>query len=292
LRRIFTADPACYRHVGLVAFIVVIFCTSAASQEPAKGPPQDSKPQESKTQEEKKDAQGTRKPTFTLTVKTKPILNLSLKAEKAKLSEVTEQISKRLKVPVFLGPGMDHQLITIEFSELTLEPAVQFLAPEVYIDYEINMAAGTQPRPLGIFFYPLNQSPPANAVIPGNTQSMLVEGNTEDGVEPETDAEKKKLEEEPLRILYENYQLSVKAKHQPLPLVLLKIGDELGIPVDISYESTEIVDTVINKLPLEDAIRHLSPNIKLFVRADLQHAERRALRLVLTEPAKMTQQGF
>jgi hypothetical protein len=154
------------------------------------------------------------------------------------------------------------------------------------------MAAGTQPRPLGIFFYPLNQSPPANAVIPGNTQSMLVEGNTEDGVEPETDAEKKKLEEEPLRILYENYQLSVKAKHQPLPLVLLKIGDELGIPVDISYESTEIVDTVINKLPLEDAIRHLSPNIKLFVRADLQHAERRALRLVLTEPAKMTQQGF
>jgi hypothetical protein len=119
---------------------------------------------------------------------------------------------------------------------------------------------------------------------------MLVEGDTEDGVEPKTEQEKKKQEEQPLRILFENNYLTVKAKHQPLSLVLLKIGDELGIPVEISYESPEIVDTVINKLPLEDAMRSLSPNIKLFVRADLQRAERRALRLVLAEPAKMTQQ--
>jgi hypothetical protein len=273
-----------------VAFAVIVLCVSAASQEPAKAIPQNSKPPEAKTQEEKKDAPGARKPGFVLNVKTRPILNLSLKAEKAKLSEVTEQISKRLKVPVFLGPGMENQLISIEFSELTLEPAMQLLAPEVYIDYEINMWDVTQARPLGIFFYALNQSPPANAVIPGNTQSMLVEGDTEDGVEPKTEQEKKKQEEQPLRILFENNYLTVKAKHQPLSLVLLKIGDELGIPVEISYESPEIVDTVINKLPLEDAMRSLSPNIKLFVRADLQRAERRALRLVLAEPAKTTQQ--
>ena len=31
----------------------------------------------------------------------------------------------------------------------------------------------------------------------------------------------------------ENKLLSVKAKKQPLSLVLLKIGEELGIPVDI-----------------------------------------------------------
>jgi len=260
-----------------------------AAQEPAIPASQNSKQQETRAQEAI--PREAARPAFTLKVKTKPILNLSLKAEKARLADLTEQLSKSLKIPVFLGQGMEKHLISVEFSELTLEPAMQLLAPQVYIDYEINTAAGNQPRPLGIFFYAANQSePPANAVVRGNNQSLLVEGNTEDGVEPETEEEKKKQEEQPLRVLFENNSLTVKAKHQPLPLVLLKIGDELGIPVDISSESPEIVDTVINKLPIEDAIRQLSPNVKLFMRADLQHAERRALRLVLGGPEKVTQQ--
>ncbi len=264
-----------------------------AAQEPAIPALQDSKQQEIKAQAAKpKEERAATKPAFTLKVKAKPILNLSLKAEKAKLADVTEQLSRNLKIPVFLGQGMEKQLISVEFSELTLEPAMQLLAPEVYIDYEINMAAGNQPRPLGIFFYAANQSePPANAVVRGNNQSLLIEGNTEDGVEPQTDEEKKKLEEQPLQVLFEDDFLTVRAKHQPLALVLLKIGDELGIPVDISSESSEIVDMVINKLPVEDAIRRLSPNIKLFMRADLQHAERRALRLALGAPEKVTQQA-
>jgi len=264
-----------------------------AAQEPAIPALQDSKQQEIKAQAAKpKEERAATKPAFTLKVKAKPILNLSLKAEKAKLADVTEQLSRNLKIPVFLGQGMEKQLISVEFSELTLEPAMQLLAPEVYIDYEINMAAGNQPRPLGIFFYAANQSePPANAVVRGNNQSLLIEGNTEDGVEPQTDEEKKKLEEQPLQVLFEDDFLTVRAKHQPLALVLLKIGDELGIPVDISSESSEIVDMVINKLPVEDAIRRLSPNVKLFMRAVLQHAERRALRLVLGGPERVTQQA-
>ncbi len=265
-----------------------------AAQSPAKPASQASGQEETRVQEAKpKDEKAAAKPAFTLKVKTKPILNLSLKAEKARLVDVIDQLSKGLKVPVFLGRGMEKQLISVEFSELTLEPAMQLLAPEVYIDYEIHMGAGNQPRPLGIFFYAANQSePPVNAVVPGNTQSLLIEGNTEERVEPQTDEDKKKLEEQPLRVLFENNSLTVRAKHQPLALVLLKIGNELGIPVDISSESSEIVDTVINKLPIEDAIRQLSPNVKLFMRADLQHAERRALRLVLVESPKMTQQEF
>ena len=277
----------------MAALVVVLISSYVAAQEPAVPALQDSKQQEIKAQEAKpKEERAATKPAFTLKVKTKPILNLSLKAEKAKLADVTEQLSKNLKIPIFLGKGMEKQLISVEFSELTLEPAMQLLAPEVYIDYEINMAAGNQPRPLGIFFYAANQSePPANAVVRGNNQALLIEGNTEDGVEPQTDEEKKKLEEQPLQVLFEDDFLTVRAKHQPLALVLLKIGDELGIPVDISSESSEIVDMVINKLPVEDAIRRLSPNIKLFMRADLQHAERRALRLALGAPEKVTQQA-
>jgi hypothetical protein len=179
-------------------------------------------------------------------------------------------------------------LVTVEFSQLTLEPALQLMSPTVYVDYEINTGSAEQPKALGIYFYDANQGePPLTAVVNGSTQSMLIEGNTED--EPE-DAEKK-AEEKPLRIVFADNLLTVKAKKQPLSLVLLKIGEQIGIPIDIQEQGTQIVDTEISKLPVEDVVRQLSPNIRLYLRADLTRAERRALRLVLTEPSKTTQQN-
>lgn len=232
------------------------------------------------------------KPPYTLVVKTRPILNISLKAEKASMAEVAQELSKRLKAPVFLGPERQKEQITLEFSDLTLEPALQLLAPTVYVDYEIDSSSADPPRVLGIFFYDANQGePPATAVIHGSSQSMLIEGNTEDGVEPEADDDKKD-EEKPLRITYQNYLLSVKAKKQPLPLVLLKIGEQIGVPVDIQDTRMEVVDANISKLSVEDAVRQLAPNIRLFVRADLTRSERRVLRMVLAEPAKTAQQDF
>lgn len=272
---------------SLFAALVLLICTVAAfSQQPEP----EKKPAE-------KDAKTTAKPgvkpPYTLTVKTRPILNISLKAEKANISEVAQDLSKRLKVPVFLGTERQKEPLTIEFSELTLEPALQLLSPTVYVDYEIDMGSQNPPKVLGIFLYDTNQGePPVSAVVNGSTQSMLIEGNTEDGVEPESEEEQKKKEEEnPLRVTYLNYQLSVKAKQQPLPLVLLKIGETIGIPVDIQDERMELVDANISKLSVEDAVRQLSPNAKLFVRADLTRSERRALRLVLPHPPKPDQEA-
>jgi hypothetical protein len=232
------------------------------------------------------------KPPYVLTVKTRPILNISLKAEKANMADVAQDLSKRLKIPVFLGTERQKEPLSIEFSELTLEPALQLLSPTVYVDYEVDSGSQTPPRALGVFLYDLNQGePPVSAVIHGSTQSMLIEGDTEDGVEPESEEEKKKREEQPLRVTYENYTLSIKAKQQPLPLVLLKIGETIGIPVDIQDSKMELVDADISKLSVEDALRQLSPNVKIFVRADLTRSERRALRLVLAEPPKTVQEG-
>ena len=106
---------------------------------------------------------------FVLTVKTRPILNISLKAEKAKMSEVAQELSKQLKTPVFLGPERQNELLTIEFSELTLEPALQLMSPTVYVDYEIDTGSGAPPKALGIFFYDANQGePPLTAVVNGS----------------------------------------------------------------------------------------------------------------------------
>ena len=278
----------------------MIFSSSilvAVGQESAQ-PKEDPKSVASSTDQTKREAEKptekpTEKPPLALSIKTRPILNLSLRAEKVKLSEIAVELSKRLKTPVFVGQSLQNEIVSIEFSSLTLEPAMQLLAPAAYIDYEIDTSAGSiTPKPLGIFLYDANSGePPLTAVIPGSAQSLLVEGDTEDGVEPQTDDAKKKLEEQPLRIQFQNNILSVKAKKQPLVLVLLKIGEELGIPVDIQYESQDVIDTEISKVSVEDAVRKLSPNIRLFLRADLLHAERRALRLVLADPAKTAQQG-
>ena len=231
-----------------------------------------------------------KKPGFVLTVKTRPILNLSLKAEKASMAEVAHELSERLKVPVFLGTERQKETITIEFNELTLEPALQLMSPTVYVDYELDTGSQNPPKVLGIFLYDLNQGePPATAVVSGSNQTLLVEGNTEDGVESESDEDKKKEEEQPLRVHYENYTLTVKAKKQPLPLILVKIGEEIGIPVDIQNERMDPIDVDLSKLPVEDVVRQLSPYIKLYYRADLTRAEKRALRLILAEPPKTTQ---
>ena len=282
-----------YFKMGLAAMIICTSIWVAVGQESSQ-PKQDPKTAVSSTDQTKPEAEKpTEKPPFALSIKTRPILNLSLKAEKVKLSEIAAELSKRLKTPVLVGQSLQNEIVSIEFSSLTLEPAMQLLAPAAYIDYEIDTSAGISPKPLGIFLYDANSGePPLTAVIPGSAQSLLVEGDTEDGVEPETDDAKKKLEEQPLRIQFQNNILSVKAKKQPLVLVLLKIGEELGIPVDIQYEPQDVIDTEISKVSVEDAVRKLSPNIRLFLRADLLHAERRALRLVLADPAKTAQQGI
>lgn len=266
--------------------MVALLCFTAFSltfaQKPA--PATDTK---QGAKEAKPDVKPTPKLPFQLTVKTRPILNISLKADKAKMAEVSQELSKKLKTPIFLGPERQNELITVEFSELTLEPALQLMSPTVYVDYEIDTGSGAPPKPLGIFFYDANQSePPANAVVTGSGQAMLIEGNTEDGA-PEGEEAKKK--EEDLVITYENSLLSVKAKKQPLSLVLLKIGEQLNIPIDIQTQNLAEVDVEISKLPVEDAVRQLSPSIRLFVRADLTRAEKRALRLVYAEPVKVAQ---
>jgi hypothetical protein len=278
----------CYYAIGVA--LVVLMCLAS----PHTALCQNSANQETDSKQTVKDPAKRKapaaKPAFALKVKTTPILNISLKAEKVKMSEVVQALSQQLKVPIFLGPERKNETITIEFSDLTLEPALQLLAQNVYVDYEIDTGSAGAPKALGIYLYDANQGePPLTAVVNGSTQSLLVEGNTEDGVKTETDEEKK--QEEPLRVSFDNNSLSIKAKKQPLPLVLLKIGEEIGVPVDIEGDNFAPVDAEISKLSVEDAVRQLSPYIRLFVRADLAHGDRRALRLVLTAPPKTAQQN-
>jgi hypothetical protein len=210
------------------------------------------------------------------------VTGVSLKADKAKMSAIAADLSKLLGALVILGPTMSKEAITVEFYDLPLEPALRLLAPRVYLDYEIR--ANAQPTLLGLFLMGQGDPDPAkNAVVQGSSEAMLIEGNTEDTGEP-SEAQRA---DEPLKVDLEDNNLTIKSKKQPLAVVVMTIAEVLGVPAEIKYDSNEIVDTEIKDTPFEDAIARISPNIRLYVRADLTRSQRRPLRLALVPPAKV-----
>jgi hypothetical protein len=206
---------------------------------------------------------------------------LSLKAQDAKLTDIAADLERRLKVAVIIGESLQKQTLSIEFEDLTLEPAVQLLAPQVYIDYEV---ANQAQIPKGLFLLGYDDAQPStSAIITGSSQALLIEGDTEEGVETVDEDVKERLERRP-RVSYANNKLTLKAIQQSLVFVLLRIGDELGIPVEIKHESPALVSLEFDGVPLEEAVQRVSPNVRFYVRADLQRQERRPLRLILLAP--------
>ncbi len=216
---------------------------------------------------------------FKLRITKGDIIGVSLKADKAKMSAIAADLSKRLGTRVILGPAMKQEAITVEFHDLALELAMPLLAPRVYIDYEIR--ANAQPRLMGIFLMGHGEpDPAANAVVQGNSQAMLIEGNTEDTAEQSG----VQRDDEPLQVDLDDNYITINSKKQPLAAVVITIAEVLGVPAEIKFDSDEIVDTVIKHTLFEDAIARLSPNIRLYVRADLTRSQRTPLRLALVPP--------
>ena len=218
---------------------------------------------------------------FTLRVTDDQIIGISLKAQDVPLKVIAAELSKRLKIPILLTPIAEKHMVTANFADLVIEPAMQMLAPQVYIDYEIDTTPGKQPRPVAVFLQGYNERPPAdNAAVKSVSDIMVIEGDTEEGLP------KKEEEEEDLKITFEKGELSVKSKKQPLIVVLYGIANQLGIPFEVRTEVTDLVTVNINKSSVEAALQELGPNIRLYLRADLLVGNRRPLRMVLVGPDK------
>lgn len=206
----------------------------------------------------------------------------TVKAREAPVSEIAAEISRLVKVPVTLSPLVSKQKVTLDFGGLPLEAALRMLAPQTYVDYVAGEGPG-EPRPLAVYLQGLNEPPPsAAATVRGHSQAILIEGDTEEGTEGQ--AERRKKEEEALRVTWANNQLSVRAKRQPLSVVLYKIAGEVGIPFELRYESPELVDVEFENFSLEQAFRNLSPGVRYFYRVDLQTFQVQPLRLALLAP--------
>ncbi|MCA1621383.1 MAG: hypothetical protein LC795_19185 [Acidobacteria bacterium] len=208
----------------------------------------------------------------------------TVKAKEAALSEITGELSRLLKVPFTLTPLVGKQKVTLEFGGLNLEATLRMLAPQSYVDYVAGGDGGDEPKALAIYLQGMNEPMPSmNAAVRGTSEAILIEGDTEEGTN--SDAQRKKEEENPLRVSFANNQLSVRARKQPLSVVLFKIASEVGVPFEMRYDSAELVDVEFQNFPLDQAFRSLSPGVRFYYRVDLQTFQVQPLRLALLSPA-------
>lgn len=228
-------------------------------------------------------AQTGQKKTWNLDVSKSTPVTYNLKAKNAPLTEIAAEFGRKLKAQVTLSPLMSRQLVTVEFDAMTLDGALRMLAPQVYIDYEMDGGPVAEPKPLAVYLYAANEAPPAvTAAVKNNTEALLVEGDTEEG----TDEYEKQKKEPPLEVQYARNQLTVRARKQPLTIVLYKIASEIGVPFDLRHESAEVVDINFANYALDQAMRSISPSVRFYFRADLQTSTILPLRIALVAPAK------
>jgi hypothetical protein len=257
--------------------VLALVAVAAVAQTPA--PKAEAAPQKGAAAQK-----GAAQPSWHLVVSKESPTIITLKAKEAPLTEIAAALSKKLKTPVILSPLMQRQRVTLEFENAPLEGAVRMLAPQPYIDYELSGDGSTQPRPLGIFLYAFNETPPErDAVAKGSDEAILIAGNTEEGTEAYEKQREK--EETPLAVKFERNLLSVRASKQPLAIVLFEIASKVDIPFEMKYESADLVDINFSNYTLEQATRALSPNIRLYQRVNLTNYESTPLRLLLVQPA-------
>ncbi|HEX5709528.1 MAG TPA: hypothetical protein VFX96_19690 [Pyrinomonadaceae bacterium] len=268
----------------LSLFMAGAVCASApsahaqqAGRKPAGQPSAQTKPSDAA----KEGAKGTS--AFTLRASKDAPHTYTLKAKNAKVSDIAQELSRSLGAPIRLSPLMSKQTISIELEGVNLEGVLRMLAPHPFVDY---VASGSDPQPkvLAVYLNALNEQAPAlNETIKNSVDTLLIEGDTEEGTE---EYERKRKERaEPLRVSFQNNRLSVHAEKQPLSIVLYKVASELGIPFELGSDSTEVIDADFTDYPVDQAMRTLSPSVRLFYRADLLNFENLPIRIALTSNA-------
>lgn len=222
------------------------------------------------------------KPSFTVKVsKAGPTPVINIKAKNAKLSEVTAELARQLEAPFKLSPVMARQSLNLEISDVNLEAALRMMAPHPLVDYEADGGGVQPPKVLAVYLYALNeQQPPLTDTVKSNSESLLIEGDTEEG----TEEYERRKKEDPLQVSFANNRLSVRAEKQPLAVVLARVASELGIPFDASGgDLSETVDVNFQNYMFDQAMRALSPSVRFFYRSDLGAYETYPIRLTLVD---------
>jgi hypothetical protein len=186
------------------------------------------------------------------------IFFLSVHAKEIPLTEITSELSQRLKAPVTLSRVMEKQQVTLDFKDLPLEAALQLLAPVPYVHYELQ--GNSTPICREIFLNAYNERPPVPK-FEKKKISFVMEGDTEN---------LENAKDDPLRISYRDGRLSVTAKRQSLTLVLDHIAASMGVSFTMGQDTDETIDLNFKDVTLENVMSYFPPSVRLHLWKDIQ----------------------
>lgn len=221
---------------------------------------------------------------FVLEVTQGNVPTVTLQAQGALLSDIVAQLTQKTGLPVVLSPKLKAERVTAKMTDVPLMLALAELAPQSFADYVVSGGWNMQPRCLGFFLQAQGERQPANdANIAPRTQAFLMEGDTEEDTSA-TRAENKG-EEPPLQVAMTQGLLNVRARQQPLSVVLYKIADSYRVPFEMRHETNELIDLNIQAATPVELLRMLPLGAQLYYRRNLQNSSDKPLRLILEKPA-------
>lgn len=239
---------------------------------------------------------------------------ISLKANRARASEIAVALERELNTSVVLSPLMKQLRATLEFEEVPLQTALGLLAPEGYIDTGIVTGRpGDAPLLVEIYLGAANEPapPPSGAAKSVGPQAFVVSGDTEASTDnPSLEEAKKRLEEkekdgpaegvkaeedDPIFVKYDQEKklITVRARKVPMTGVLYEIAEKLGIVFELGTIHpdikilSEVVDKNLNEYTVLDALRALSPEVVVYMRTDIHGVEPVPMRLALELPPEV-----
>jgi hypothetical protein len=241
---------------------------------------------------------------------------ISLKANKARVAEISVALERELDTSVLLSPMMKQLRATVDFEDVPLQTALGLLAPEGYIDTGIVTGRpGEAPLLVEIYLGAANEPPPppSGAARSVGPQAFFVSGDTDASTDnPALEETKKRAEEkakeraakgqadensqaeddEMIVVKYDDQKklLTVRANKAPVTGVLYKIAEKLGIVFELGSIDpdikvlSEVVDKNLNEYTVLDALRALSPSVVVYMRTDIHGVEPIPMRLALDLP--------
>jgi hypothetical protein len=206
---------------------------------------------------------------------------VTLTASDAPLGEVAERLARKLGTTIDVSAAARNFRVTTELDQQPLDVTLRELAPQAYVDGILTGGTGKTVI-LAIHLRTAGEpAPPLAELRKSSSNAMMFFGNTED---PDIDPLEGQLD-----VTYRNDRLRVFAKRQPLSVVASRIADALGIPLELIGDSREVIDIAVTDATLEQAMRALTPSVKLYHRKDLATFRVTPVRLVLQESSTATQ---
>ena len=76
---------------------------------------------------------------------------VSLKAKEAPLSEVMDELARKIRLPISVSENLKNERLTVNFANLPWQEALRELAPQGYADFVVAGGGNQQSQCLGIF---------------------------------------------------------------------------------------------------------------------------------------------